>query len=339
MSFSCFLTTILVVVSTSLASIKVIPGHSEENNGLSIVTSVDPEQITVGDLFLYQIIVTSPGDAAVEWPKSGIPPVGFDLVSFEHVGPIMRANGKNVDSLRYELTLYRTGKHSIPPFSLSGILSDGTKLSAISDSIAITVTSVLDDNANDIRDLKSPVEIPDDIPWYWWVIGGLVLLAVTLGVIFCIKRRRGRNVTRASEMEIKKSVEEIVLEELEQLACKECFAQGLVKFHYSELSEILRRYLSARYQIAAMEYTTTELINSLNVLKLGHEKIRIIRELFEECDIVKFARFVPESHRQNLSVQEAREIVEFTRLPAGEKVSAANELPAEENSLAPNQDS
>ena len=335
-SFPYLLATILVVVSTNPISTNII---SSGDISVSIGTSVAPDRITVGDPFLYQIIVKSPGDAAVEWPESGVLPADFELVSFEHVGPILGPNGTNIDSLHYELTLYRTGEHSIPPFSISCILSDGTELSAVSDSATITVISVLDDNADDIRDLKSPVEIPGNILWYWWVIGLLVLLSVTVIVVFLIGGRRGRKVASVPEVVSEHSPEEIILKELEQLIRKDWLTQGLVKVHYSELSEILRRYLSDRYQIAAMEYTTTELIDSLNVLKLEHENIRLVRVLFEECDMVKFAKFIPESHRQKLSIQEAREIVEITRPRAPKEVSVSTESPTEDKSLTPSQDS
>ncbi len=332
MRCSCLLATILVVVSTNPVGALAVSVPQDGESGLSIVASVDRDQITVGDPFLYRITVKSPGSAAVEWPESGRPPEGFDLVSFEHAGPVTGPDGTNIDSLRYELTLYRTGEHAIPPFSLSGILSDGTELYAVSDSIPITVISVLDYDAADIRDLKSPVEIPDEIPWYWWVIGGLVLLAVAAAVILYIRRRRSQDAPTAADAGDDRSPEEIALEELDLLVRKEWLAEDRVNAHYSALSEILRRYLSARYQIAAMEYTTTELMASLNVLELGHEEIRAVRVLFEECDMVKFAKFTPESHRQSLSVPEGREIVERTRPPVVEEISGGDESPAEDMS-------
>ena len=335
MRCSFLLATILVAVSTNPVGAQAVSVPQAGDSGLSIVASVDREQITVGDPFLYRITVKSPGNAAVEWPESRRPPEGFDLVSFEHAGPMTGPDGTNIDSLRYELTLFRTGEHVIPPFSLSGILSDGTGLYAVSDSIPITVVTVLDDDAADIRDLKSPVEIPDEIPWYWWVIGGLVLLAIAAAVILYIRRRRRKDAPASAEAAVKRSPEEIALEELEHLARREWLAKERVKTHYSALSEILRRYLSARYQIAAMEYTTTELMASLDMLELGHEEIRAVRVLFEECDMVKFAKFTPESHRQSLSVQEGREIVVRTRPPVVAEPSGGDGPPDEDNATVP----
>ncbi len=317
----CLLATILVAVTTNPAVAGAVPAPQEEDDAFSIAVSVDRDRITVGDPFLYRITVKSPGNAAVEWPESGRPPEGFELVSYEHEGPLTGPGGANVDSLRYVLTLYRTGEHSIPPFALKCVLSDGTELSAVSEAIPVTVVSVIDDEAADIRDLKDPVEIPGEVPWYWWVIGGLVLLAAAVLVVLYIRRRRNRGAPEGVVPEVERPPGEVALEELDRLALKEWLVQGRVNAHYSALSEILRRYLSARYGIAAMEYTTSELMAALRVLDIGSEETRAVRLLFEECDMVKFAKYTPESHRQSLSLREGREIVELTRPPEMSEVT------------------
>ena len=334
MRCSRLLATILVAVSTNPVDAEAVPAPQEEDDAFSIVASVDRDRITVGDPFLYRITVRSPGNAAIEWPEAGRPPEGFDLVSFEHEGPLPGPGGANIDLLRYELTLYRTGEHSIPPFSLKCVLSDGTEISAESEAIPFSVVSVIDDDASDIRDLKSPVDIPGGVPWYYWLIAGLALLAVAAAVFLYIRRRRNREDPQGTVPAIERPPEEIALEELERLALKEWLAQGRVKAHYSALSEILRRYLSGRYGIAAMEYTTSELLAALNARQVGHEESRVVRELFEECDMVKFARFTPETHRQSLSLREGREIVERTRPPEVPDVAAMDEPANDDSSVA-----
>ena len=319
---SCLLAAVLVAVATKPVDTGAFPVPQAADYGFSIEASVDRDRITVGEPFLYRVTVKSPGNSAIEWPDSETPPEGFDLLSYEHAGPLSGPGGTNIDLLRYELTLFRTGEHSIPPFSLNCVLSDGTEISAESNAIPVFVVSVIDDDAADIRDLKSPVDIPGGAPWYYWVIAGLALLAVAAAVFLYIRRRRKREDPKGTVPAIERLPEEIALEELERLALKEWLGQGRVKAHYSELSEILRRYLSGRYGIAAMEYTTSELLAALNALQVGHEESRVVRELFEECDMVKFARFTPETHRQSLSLREGREIVERTRPPEVSEVTA-----------------
>ena len=43
---------------------------------------------------------------------------------------------------------------------------------------------------NDIRPIKSPVEIPSDWAWVWWVLGGLILAALATSVLIWFLRKR-----------------------------------------------------------------------------------------------------------------------------------------------------
>ena len=85
---SCLLATVLVAVATNPVDTGAFPVPQEEDPGFSIEVSVDRDRITVGDPFLYRVTVKSPGNSAIEWPESGTPPEGFDLLSFEHAGPL-----------------------------------------------------------------------------------------------------------------------------------------------------------------------------------------------------------------------------------------------------------
>ena len=132
-------------------------------------------------------------------------------------------------------------------------------ISAESEAVPVSVVSVIDDDAADIRDLKTPVDIPGGVPWYAWLVAGLVLLAVAAAVFLYIRRRRNRKDVQGTVPAIERPPEEIALENWNNWP-EGVAGQGRVKAHYSALSEILRRYLSGRYGIAAMEYTTSELL-------------------------------------------------------------------------------
>src|SRR5256885_12290057 len=43
---------------------------------------------------------------------------------------------------------------------------------------------------NDIRAIKPPVEIASDWAWVWWVLGGLILVAMAISVLIWFLRKR-----------------------------------------------------------------------------------------------------------------------------------------------------
>ncbi|MBT5876882.1 MAG: hypothetical protein HOH43_25900 [Candidatus Latescibacteria bacterium] len=289
-------------------------------DSLHISARVDQERMTVGDALIYTIVVNSPPSAVVEWPDLTKTIGPFDVRSFEHDGPHAIDNGQFADTLRYALTVFEVGAHTIPPFELPYTLtvsareSDASRL-AIADSLEIAVVSVIDDEATDIRDLKDPAELPDSIPWYVWVTSlGLMLALVAAAVYYYRRRGREEAVPEAPAAEARKPAHELAYEELASLAEKGLVDQGMVANHYTELSEIIRRYLSRRYQILAMEITTTELLEGLNDKDFRDTDRELLANLLGECDLVKFARYIPTKTLQHQTINRVQTLVTATKL-------------------------
>jgi hypothetical protein len=70
------------------------------------------------------------------------------------------------------------------------------------------------------------------------------------------------------------------------------------KEHYSELSSILKWFLSQLYGIHLLERTTTETMLLLRGKKLSKSKLQEVHELLDASDYVKFAKksFREEDH-------------------------------------------
>lgn len=289
-------------------------------DSLQILARVDQERMTVGDALTYTIVVNSPPSIVVEWPDPTKTLGPFDVRSFEHDGPHAIANGQLADTLRYALTIFEVGAYTIPPFKLSYTLketdNEGDALHvATADSLEIAVVSVIDDEATDIRDLKDPAELPDSIPWYVWAAFLGILLALVAGAVYYY-RHRGREepIPVAPSAEARLPAHEMAYEELAALAEKGLVDQGMVVPHYTELSEIIRRYLSRRYHILAMEITTTELLESLKDQDFTDTDRDLIADLLGECDLVKFARFTPAKALQHQTIKRGHALVTATKI-------------------------
>ena len=64
------------------------------------------------------------------------------------------------------------------------------------------------------------------------------------------------------------------------------------KAFYSGVTDALREYISERYDIGAMEMTTSELFEDMKKTDVPAELQAKVRQLFELADFVKFAKFV-----------------------------------------------
>ena len=79
-----------------------------------------------------------------------------------------------------------------------------------------------------------------------------------------------------------------------------------------ELSRVVRQFLSRKYEMAAMESTTREIIAQLQMTPFPREQVATVKELLSMADLVKFARAEApgDFHRRMLS--RAYRLVEST---------------------------
>lgn len=296
-----------------MAMFRLAQAQPPSPDALSVAIGVDRERITVGDPLHYTVHVMSPPGALVEWPEQPRTVGAFEVRSFAHEGPFIRADGWSADTLRYELTVYETGVHTIPPLALPYTLQDGRQGVAQTDSARITVASVIDDEAKDIRDLKDPADIPVIVPWYLWIAAAVLALGLMAGGVYLYRRWKRRLEEEETAPPAPRLPHEIAYDELEQLARFRWIEQDKIAEHYTALSEIIRRYVAARYNVPAMEITTNELVRHLGNRSVRLDHIRLIDALLQECDLVKFAKFIPEPDRMAQSIDEARAVVDHTK--------------------------
>ena len=89
-------------------------------------------------------------------------------------------------------------------------------------------------------------------------------------------------------------LERKVKKEREKLREKKLWQSGKIKEYYTEVTDILRRYMEARFGILAMESTTDEILESLT--DGGHAaapQLNILRPVLTMADLVKFAKAQP----------------------------------------------
>jgi hypothetical protein len=148
--------------------------------------------------------------------------------------------------------------------------------------VAATATSPTTAPADDIRDIRGPRAIPSEELWFLWIAGGLALAAAAYGAW-----RWYRHVRTAPRLP-----HEIALDRLEK-------ARALMTIETArefsiEVSEIVRSYIEARFQVRAAHQTTEEFLHDLlapsHALLAGHRQL--LGDFLHHCDLAKFARWV-----------------------------------------------
>jgi len=112
-----------------------------------------------------------------------------------------------------------------------------------------------------------------------------------------------------------KAAHEIAFESLKDLMGKDYLRNGRVQEYYFELSDIVRHYIEACFHLRAPDMTTEEFLialNDSNNLNIGQKDL--IRDFLSHCDMVKFAKYLPNEKEIESSYESAKRFIDETKL-------------------------
>mgnify|MGYP001559896564 CR=1 FL=1 len=114
------------------------------------------------------------------------------------------------------------------------------------------------------------------------------LFVLLLIVLIVLRKRR-----ELRDAENRKPPHERVKIELHRLKDHGYHEEKNYKAFYSELSDILRRYLERRYGMEALEHTSSEILEELKRRSLDKETLDAAARVLTGSDLVKFAKLAP----------------------------------------------
>ena len=168
--------------------------------------------------------------------------------------------------------------------------------------------------AQELRDIKGPVELPVN---NMWLLALIVLIILAIGGLlwFCVRNR----LAKSASIKPSNPPWVIAAQQLQELADRDLITQGMIKEYYFELSGILRQYIEARFHISAPEMTTEEFLVSLKSSpELATHQKQSLKEFLISCDMVKFAKFKPNPDDVQKSFHLVVKFVEETKMISAE---------------------
>ncbi|TXB66785.1 hypothetical protein FRY74_00965 [Vicingus serpentipes] len=210
------------------------------------------------------------------------------------------------------VTSFDSGYYAIPPFLF--VVNNDT---IASEPILIEVQTMPVDTAQAIFDIKGIIDEPFSITdWlkdnWWWLVAILVLAIVIIWVIKYLKNRKPEEIIEEVVPQIPEHI--IALEKLEKIKEEKLWQEGKVKLYHSHISEILREYIENRYQVNALEETTSEILHGLRLQNISPELMNKLTQTLTLADLVKFAKEQPLANENEMSIGAAIEFVNTTKL-------------------------
>jgi hypothetical protein len=220
-----------------------------------------------------------------------------------------------------QIAVYEVGPREIPAFDLVHSSPSGEEGTVASAPIPIEVASVLAEGESEPADIKGPATMPEPRLWPW-VLAGLLALAAIVWLVWRYRRRPAPEDAGEEPAGPPRPAHEVAYADLERLLSSGLLERGEVKAFYIELAEIIRRYLGGRYGIDTFERTSSEIIDSLRIVRVSVSTATRSREFFHSCDMVKFAKHWPGSDETRAVVEGAYHLIDDTK-PEEETAPAA----------------
>ena len=277
---------------------------------VELKSAVDSTQIKIGAQLNYTLQVKADSIAQVIFPEQPIF-APFELLE-ESLIDTLRTRTHYLYTKRYALIHFDSGNYFIPQ---QQVLVNG--FSKIADLIPVRVNSVIVDTTKqklfDIKPLFT-VEKNYDV-LISRVLWGLVFALIILGISYTYLFQKRRKELREREL----PPFDRAIEELKALESEKPTLQDEYKLYYSRLTDVVRRYLEEEAKIDALESTSEELLNKLEMRKdagtldLDHATLKSLREVLKTADLVKFAKSMPEYRIANEDRKAVEHVVMETK--------------------------
>lgn len=223
---------------------------------------------------------------------------------------------------RYILTSFDSGLHYIPPIE---ILNFGNGQTASTDNMAISVVNPfqniqVDEETHtvpifDVKDVKdSPFKLSELMQYLPWLIMILVVVVVVVVAIHYYRKYKAKKSGEPVKPKHVDPCDVVAMRELERIREEKLWQKNRFKEYYSDLTDTLRRYISERYNLSAMESTTDEIMESMAQTSASATVSTKLRTVLETADFVKFAKHEPLPDENDMAMKQAIEFVEQTRM-------------------------
>lgn len=307
LSFSFFCLTLLVV-------------NGQE---VRLRTALERDSIWLGDQVKLLMVVEQEAGTRIEFPQ--LP----DSIQKIEILKKSKIDTSKLEGTRIQLkqsllvTCFDSGAHYIPPFYFkfkSGDRTDSIRSNDLTLFVKFPPVDLKRGPADIKKPFSAPVTFKEIAPW---LLGIILIGAILFLIIYAISRRNKNRPLFQRPPKPKLPPHIIALQELDKLKTEQLWQHEKVKDYYTRLTDIIRVYIEDRFEIAAMEQTTFEILNGFKGLQtqIDVKSSTELKEILELADLVKFAKLAPLPNENDLMLSNAYLFVKETT------VEVVTELP------------
>ena len=309
---------VLVVAQTAMATQYILTRGDASDGLVRVSASVsggrgEPPKPTVLDTLDLLLLIQAEEGVTLEEVNLRAS-IGTDFYVASITGPLDVPNVDGAEKYHATLEPLIGGELSIGPIKivyttrgLEGDIEHTFELEALH----VTIAGAVDlEDGEAPAGLKDRLDAPAGVPW-GWVIAGAGVLSIGALAAGLVAMRKKREALPAPP----RPAHEVALEALDALEGAGWLERGQVEAFLAACSDILRRYIGARFGIDAPDRTTEEFLQEATHsrhMKVGH--VTLLEGFLTKIDLVKFAKRPATADEGREAAAQARAFIEETAL-------------------------
>ncbi len=258
---------------------------SSINNGpISVNTTVYPKNPKLGDVITLIVEVVASESLVVKMPPFGEALGRFQIANFQPHEATLDDNKRKYRQ-QYKLQAPMSGLQKIPPLRIvyvdNSISNEEREI--LTDDIAIEIQTLLEEDAPlTLTSPKSTLIVNKEM--------GNIIVPLIAGIVTVLLSAFGFWYYRKHQQKlIIQNAYMVAIQALGILQSQDF--EGRLDEFYAELSLIIRRYISSRYGLKAVERTTEEFLSITKTSKAISESQRLfVGDILKTCDVMKFTK-------------------------------------------------
>ena len=232
-----------------------------------VSASIDSTTLMLGDQTDLHLRVTHEKSEQVEMPNFGDQlQDGIEIVDKTIVDTLALKDGRVQLDQYLTLTSFKDSLFSVNPIAV--VSGEDTFWT---DPLALNVVQPFEvDTTLAITDIKDIEKAPI---WWWgiirWILLGLLLAGLGVGAYYLVRwylKNRKETEEEPINPELLRPADEVALEKLDAIKAAKIWKDGKIKEYQTELTDVVREYISRRFDVQSTEKTSDETLKELKPL-------------------------------------------------------------------------
>ncbi|MDD2474811.1 MAG: hypothetical protein PHI32_02755 [Dysgonamonadaceae bacterium] len=296
----------------------------------SAQATIQPSEILIGEQALINLQVIAPKEKEIFFPVYDNYIVeGLEVLSMGNADTTIVDNVRTIN-MKYLVTSFDSTLYFVPSMPISDgvdtLFSNSFGLKVIAPELKDSTVAYLDRmNAgetdsidfkelqlNDIKPIqKAPFSWKDFLGLLWIPLIILLLLAIIGTIIYFIIRKNKKGYFFTPPPVLPAHIR--AMKSLDKIKDEKIWQQDRYKEFYTQVSDVLRRYINERYGVNSLEMTSGEILNKIRTKSDEDSIYENLKQVLSTADLVKFAKYKPFIDENDLSLMNAYFFVNQTK--------------------------